>query len=491
MVSSHLPVRKAWNRAVRRFRGRVQDPRCRRLRLEPLEQRELLSVTATISVDQPLQVERQQGVSTFTISITDCPSNLAYGIVEFELTGTADSCDYTASGFLPCGYVTFYGDGNLSATITIQNDPWFEGDEDVTVRLTGGWWSDTQCCGTHPVTIGSPSEATVTIEDDDEWTVSLAATDNEAAEPANNPGRFVVSRAGPPGESMDTTYPIRAWFDIGGTARQGIDYQPLPGVEWQGCQYSSTGYVTFQGDTTEIPFDVAVIDDHVAEVRETVVLTLSLAQAMGNIPATYPFGNRSDVVDLHDNDWVIERAGNAVEPDQPLQEPTTGLESEMGGSFGRFLIRLLDGNKNFQNVSLAFSAGGTATRDDDAHWDDDPTPRNYLVDADGFLRDEADTVIVDSATLSIPAGQTRYFVTFVPWYDGYRNEYAPYETVVAPSSAGMWTRSTIRPPWRWKSRHSIPDPASAAVAAIRVAKAFPGTSMTRSAALGCTMPGPH
>ncbi|GAB6167539.1 hypothetical protein JCM19992_35390 [Thermostilla marina] len=392
----------------------------------------MLSVTATISVDQALQVERQEGVSTFTITISDCPSNIAYGVVTFQITGTADSCDYQASGFLPYGYIQFYGNGSQSATITIENDAWFEGNEELTVRLTGGWYTTSQCCGTYPVTIGSPSEATVTIEDDDEWTISLVATDNVAAEPTNF-GKFVVRRAGPPGESMDTTYAIRAWFDIGGTARQGYDYEPLPGAEWQGCEYSSTGYVTFSGETTEIPFDVAVIDDHSAEVKETVALYLSANQALGWMPASYPFGNRSDVVDLHDNDWVIERAGNgnAVEPKKPLPEPTSGLESEMpGASAGGFLIRLLDGNQNFENVSVAFSADGTATLDDDSHWDDDPGPRDYVVDADGFLHDENMTVIVGSAALSIPAGQKSYLVTFVPWYDGYRNESDPYETVV-------------------------------------------------------------
>ncbi|GAB6184542.1 RHS repeat-associated core domain-containing protein [Thermopirellula anaerolimosa] len=436
MASLPSPVRSLWNRTVRRFRNRCKgtgcSPRHRPLRLEPLEKRELLSVTATISVDQALQVERQEGVSTFTITISDCPSNIAYGVATFEITGTADSCDYQASGFLPYGYIQFYGDGSRSATITIENDAWFEGNEELTVRLTGGWYTTSQCCGTYPVTIGSPSEATVTIEDDDEWTISLAATDNVAAEPGNS-GRFVVRRAGPPGESMDTTYAIRAWFDIGGTARQGYDYEPLPGVEWQGCEYSSTGYVTFSGETTEIPFDVAVIDDHVAEVKETVALDLSANQALGGMPASYPFGNRSDVVDLHDNDWVIERDpnSNAVEPTDLLPEPTSGLESEMpGASAGRFLIRLLDGNQNFENVSVAFSAGGTATLDDDPHWDDDPGPRDYVVDADGFLHDENMAVIAGSATLSIPAGRNSYFVTFVPWYDRYRNEYDPYETVV-------------------------------------------------------------
>ncbi|GAB6188118.1 RHS repeat-associated core domain-containing protein [Thermopirellula anaerolimosa] len=431
MASLQLPVRRLWDHLVEHVRGKRlgHGLRHRTLRLEPLEKRELLSVVASISVDQALQVDREEGVSTFTITITDCPPNIAYGVVNFQVAGTADSCDYTASGFLTSGYIQFYGNGSQSARITIRNDAWFEGNEDVTVRLTGGWYTTSQCCGTYPVTLGTPSEATVTIEDDDEWTISLAATDNLAAEP-DNPGAFRITRSGPPGESMDTTYPIRAWFDIGGTARQGDDYQPLPGVEWQGCQYSSTGYVTFEGDTTEILFDVAVIDDHQAEVKEKVALTLTSAQALGEMPAGYPFGNRSDVVDLHDNDWVIEAAGNAVEPDKPLPEPTSGLESDMQGSPGKFRIRLLDGNENFQQATVAFSAAGTAALDDDAHWDDEPVQRDYIADADGFLKGEAANVISQPTMLSIPAGQNSYFVTLVPWYDGYRNEYNPYETVV-------------------------------------------------------------
>jgi RHS repeat-associated protein len=417
-----------------------QKQRHRALRVEELERRELLSVVANITVDQPSQVERLQGTSTFTITITDCPPNLTYGVVNFQVTGTADpNCDYQASGFLTCGYITFYGNGSQSATVTIQNDPWREEDETITVRLTGGWWTDTSCCGAYPVTIGENSAATVTIFDDDQWNFYLTAVDNIGAEKlqGENNATFRITRSNL--REPDLSYGIKVYYDISGTATQGEgvndDYDPLPGVEGDGCWYSSTGYIIFPANSSQMASDIEVkvrddAQNPLAEPRETVILTLSHTEALWNGPeyASYPVSPDPSTVYIHDNDWIVERVSHAVEPIAPLPEPTTGLESEMHGHPGAFIIHLLEGNENFGDVAVSYSVGGTATIDDDPHWDNEPTPRDNRADADGFLTTGQGALPL-SGQFTIPAGQNQYSVYFEPWYDGFRNESSPPETV--------------------------------------------------------------
>ncbi len=417
-----------------------QKQRHRALRVEELERRELLSVVANITVDQPSQVERLQGTSTFTITITDCPPNLTYGVVNFQVTGTANpNCDYQASGFLTCGYITFYGNGSQSATVTIQNDPWREEDETITVRLTGGWWTDTSCCGAYPVTIGENSAATVTIFDDDQWNFYLTAVDNIGAETlqGKNDATFRITRSNL--REPDLSYGIKVYYDISGTATQGEgvndDYDPLPGVEGDGCWYSSTGYIIFPANSSQMASDIEVnVRDDAqnprAEPRETVILTLSHTEALWNGPeyASYPVSPDPSTVYIHDNDWIVERVSHAVEPIAPLPEPTTGMESEMHGHPGAFIIHLLEGNENFEDVAVSYSVGGTATIDDDPHWDNEPTSRDNRADADGFLTTGQGALPL-SGQVTIPAGQNQYSISFVPWYDGFRNESSPPETV--------------------------------------------------------------
>jgi len=425
--------------------GRAKGQRHRSLRIEELERRELLSVVANISVDQPIQVERVRGTSSFTITITGCPQNFSYGWLNFEVSGTADpGCDYQASGFLACGYITFYGDGSQSATVTIGNDPWREEDETITVRLTGGRWTDSSCCEEYPVMIGDNSSATVTILDDDRWSFSIEAIDDTGAEtlenqPAN-PGKFRVTRSN--ARDPDLEYPIKVYYNIGGTATQGDgihdDYAPLPGVEGGGCcYYSSTGFITFDACSPQMAYDIVVqvrddASDPVAEPRETVILTLDHADAVwqGGEYASYPVSESPATVYLHDNDWVVEipRNGDAVEPLQG-PDPSTGYESKMGGSPGTFFIHLLDGNENFSDALVTYATSGSGLVDDDPYWDNEPGPRDGKADADGYLEDGAG-FLPTSGTLTIPAGVNSYVVSFVPWYDGFRNESNPIETVV-------------------------------------------------------------
>ena len=424
-------------------RGRQAKGRTTRLlRMEELERRELLSVVANITVDQPSQVERARGTSTLTITITDCPPDLTYGVVNFEVTGTADpNCDYQASGFLGCGYITFYGNGSQSATVTIENDPWREEDETITVRLTGGWWTDSSCCGTYPVTIGENGAATVTILDDDQWTFSLTAEDDTGAETlqGENNATFRITRSNP--REPDLSYGIKVYYNISGTATQGLgvndDYAPLPGVEGDGCWYSSTGYIIFPAESPQMTYDieVQVRDDAanpVAEPRETVILTLTQTEALQDSPqpANYLFGTLSATVYIHDNDWLIRPGLPAREPSEPLPEPTSGLESDMHGQPGTFMIHLVEGNENFEDVNLSYTTvGGTADIDDDPHWDNEPTPRDGWADADGFLM-VGQGALPLSGQLFIPAGTSQYTISFVPWYDTFRNESSPPETVV-------------------------------------------------------------
>ncbi len=78
--------------------------------------------------------------------------------------------------------------GAASAGIPLQpiNDTLLEGPETVTLTILAS----------ELYNIGLPDNATVTIADDDVPTVSIAVTDNRAAETGSEPGEFKVSRSG-------------------------------------------------------------------------------------------------------------------------------------------------------------------------------------------------------------------------------------------------------------------------------------------------------
>ncbi len=88
-------------------------------------------------------------------------------------------------------------------------------------------------------------------------TVSITATADSASEQGPAAGAFAISRTG------DTSAPLKAYYSIGGTAANGIDYATLPSS------------VTIPAGSNSANFAIAPIPDSINEGDRVVTLTLA------------------------------------------------------------------------------------------------------------------------------------------------------------------------------------------------------------------------
>jgi hypothetical protein len=125
-----------------------------------------------------------------------------------------------------------------------------EGDETVVVTLSAN----------AAYSIGSPSSATVTIQDDDCGTlptVSIVATDAIATEAGPTTGTFTVSRTG------STAAALTVKYGVTGTSTGGTDRNAL------------SGSLTIPAGSSSAAITITPINDTLVEGDETVVVTLS------------------------------------------------------------------------------------------------------------------------------------------------------------------------------------------------------------------------
>ncbi|MGL5083095.1 MAG: Ig-like domain-containing protein [Microcoleaceae cyanobacterium] len=112
-------------------------------------------------------------------------------------------------------------------------------------------------------------------------TVSIAATDAEAAEAGQNPGTFTISRTG------ETTNALTVNYAVGGVATNGTDYTPT---------LSNT--VSIPAGESAVAITVTPVDDNDVEPTETAILTLTDT-------ADYNLGTASATVNIADNDTIV------------------------------------------------------------------------------------------------------------------------------------------------------------------------------------------
>ncbi len=189
--------------------------------------------------------------------------------VSFTVGGTATS----ATDFVGLGTTIGFAIGQSSVTLAVDPiaDTAFEDDETVIVTVTDGTEYD----------LGTPSSATVTIQDDDVPVVTLTASDDEASEPGTNKGQFTVTRSGV------TTDPLTVSYTMSGSAVNGTDYSYLGGS------------VLIPAGQVGVSIDVSPIDDTNAETTEEAILTITDAAAY-DVQAP-----GSATVKIFDNDAVV------------------------------------------------------------------------------------------------------------------------------------------------------------------------------------------
>ncbi|MEA5579690.1 Calx-beta domain-containing protein, partial [Anabaena sp. UHCC 0451] len=185
--------------------------------------------------------------------------------------------------------------------------------------------------------VGTANTATVNLADNDKPTITISATDANAAETvtgqAANPGRFTLTRTG------NKSAPLTVNYTVVGTATNGVDYQSL------------TKSVTFAAGSATAIINVNVKDDAVYEGNETVIVNLASS-------ANYSLGTaKTATVNLVDNDsaTTIKPTVTISASDGNAGEILTGLTANPG----RF--KLTRTGDLSSSLTVNYSVAGTAT----------------------------------------------------------------------------------------------------------------------------------
>jgi hypothetical protein len=237
--------------------------------------------------------------------------------VAFTLGGTASpAIDYTATGTsltIPAG-ASF-------ATLTFSpiNDSSVEGTETATVTLATN--------AAYIIAPGSTAQ-TLNLLDDDIPVITVTALDSAASEAGPDNGIFLLTRTG------DTSLPLTINYALSGSAAQGVDYLPVPGVLTLAAGASS-GTVTIEP-----------VDDTLGEPAQTVVLQIRSSTA-------YVSGSPSlaTITIADNNDAPVVTVGIV---DATVSEPS---------DTGRF--RITTTGTGTGNITVRYSISGTATNGTD------------------------------------------------------------------------------------------------------------------------------
>ncbi|WP_167335410.1 Calx-beta domain-containing protein [Pedobacter kyungheensis] len=258
--------------------------------------------------------------------------------LSFTLGGTAtEGSDYativTKTITIPAGQTT------ATITIPVLTDAIVEGTETVMATLTGT---------NNPAITVSNTPASLNIDDNTTATVTVAATANGAE--AVTPGTFTFTL------SNVATTDIQLTYSVTGTATSGADYTSI-----------GTTVIIPAGQTTAT-VTVPVLDDHIAEGNETVILTLTAATSNSAVTA----GTTPATVNITDNDTAVAT----------ITAGTTGNEN--GQVNGSFTVAL--SNPSSQATTITYTISGSAT-------------------------EGSDYATIVTKTITIPAGQTSGTIT--------------------------------------------------------------------------------
>ena len=213
-------------------------------------------------------------------------------IVNLSIAGSADSADdYIA---IPSSVTIAAGQTTAIIDVSAVNDTILEESETIVVTLTG---TDDLDVTINP---GAASDI-VTLDDDDDAVISIAANDADAGE-ASNHGQFTVSMTNAADQNTVITY------GVAGNAGAGSDYQSL------------TGTVTISAGETAATIDVTVIDNDILEDNETVVVTLGSITS-GDAQATLSTTNFAAAVTITDDELAtISITANDASASEPSDQ---------------------------------------------------------------------------------------------------------------------------------------------------------------------------
>ncbi len=246
------------------------------------------SATTTVTVTATDASASEPGSDTGTYTFTRNGGNSGTLTANFTVSGIATSgTDYTALGTT----VTFAANQSIkTVTLTPLDDAWYEVSETAIVTLTTG----------SGYSIGTPSQATVNIADNDPSspTISVVATDAAASEPGTNIGTYTFMRNGGSPSALTVS------FGVSGTATSGTDYSALGTT------------ITFAANQSSKTLTLTPLDDIWYDPNETAIVTLSTGSG-------YTVGSPSSAtVTIADNEPSLATV-TVVATDPTASEPGT------------------------------------------------------------------------------------------------------------------------------------------------------------------------
>lgn len=316
--------------------------------------RDLNASTATVNVqdDEPIvsiaapdAAAAESGTpatntGTFRISRTGDTTNAL--TVLFTRTGTATfggAGDYTFSvggnDLLGLSVVIPAGQATVDITLNPIDDLLAEGSQTATLTLAAS--------ANYTIDPDAADQTkTITIADN-EPVISIAATDNAAAEsgtPATNTGTFRITRTG------DTTNAITVLFTRAGTGTFVTDYTQSVG----GANLTAASVVIPAGQTF-VDIVVNPTDDALPEATETAIISLSVSQAyvLDAVAA-----NRTATVNIADDEPVVSITATDTAAAESGTPPTNT------GTF-----RISRTGSLLSAITVNFTRAGTATLNTD------------------------------------------------------------------------------------------------------------------------------
>ena len=335
----------------------------------------------TITASATTLSESQETPAVFTISAAS-PVTSAL-TVYYTVSGTGvPGTDYTGlpnyESMMNGGSVTIAaGSQTAQFTLTPIDEGRFSGSETATVTLATSGMGGMEGNGPAFV-IGTPGNASVTIENDDiAPIISIVATTPTAYESGQIPGQFTVTRTGSTAAALTVAYTVATGS---GEAVSGTDYTGLPGYE----QMMDYGSVTIPAGATQAEITIAPIDEQIFGGTKAVTLSLT-TEMMGGGSAGYQLGDAaSDTVVIEEND---------VAPVVTIVA-TTPTAYESGQIPGQFTV-----TRTGSTVAAMTVAYDVATGSGEAVPGTDYTGLSTMM---------------DYGTLTIPAGASQAEITITP-----------------------------------------------------------------------------
>ncbi|MEE4356355.1 MAG: Calx-beta domain-containing protein, partial [Desulfococcaceae bacterium] len=317
--------------------------------------------TVTLGISSP--TFNEAGGSTQVTAYLDQPAGPGGVTVDLSYGGTADASDFSAS---PGSIFITAGSSSGSLTLTAENDGTVEGDESLTASIS---------TITGQATVGTTSQVSATIVDDDAVYVSLdidSATVSETGE-----GTALVTAT----LSKATDHDVTVGLTFSGTAVSGSDY-------------SAAGNSIFisQGSTAG-SIKITVADDSIVEGDET--LTVNASSIVGASQGT-PL---ADSLTIIDNDLTSVTLGVSGSP-----------FSENGGS-ADLVATLTAPSANNVIVDLAFAGSATFGTDYTAATSifitaGSTTGSIALTGSDDAVAEYNETIVIDIVSVSGGAEET-------------------------------------------------------------------------------------